>query len=78
MSKSNKFSPEVRERGGDGAGAPRGVLDAVGGPRVDRLLPAVRQVVGEAADERMDQQPAGEQARVDDFGDGWLLRQHLP
>lgn len=34
-------------------------------------------MVGEAADERMGQQTAGGQTRIDDLGNGILLLQHL-
>jgi len=45
------------------------------GPGVDGLLAVVRQVIDEAADQRMCHQPAGGDAAVDDLGIGRLLHQ---
>ena len=45
--------------------------------RIDRLLPVVRHVIDEAADQRVRHQPAGSDAAIDDLGHGGLLHQLL-
>jgi len=47
------------------------------GPGIDDLLPVVRQVVHEAADQRVRHQPTGSDAAVDDVRVGRLLNQAL-
>jgi hypothetical protein len=47
------------------------------GPGVDGLLPVVRQVVDEAADQDVSRQPAGGDTTVNDLWVGWLLHQAL-
>lgn len=44
---------------------------------IDRLLPVVRQVVHEAADQRVSEQPAGGDTALDDLRHAGRLAQHL-
>jgi hypothetical protein len=47
------------------------------GAGVDGFLPVVRQVIDEAADQRVGNEPAGSDAAIDDLRIGWLLHQAL-